>query len=295
VGSFQALLDSLRGSGTPAAARRCVVMGIVNVTPNSFYDGGRYSNAPEQQALVERLLLEGADLLDIGGESSKPGSEPVSPTQQIERIDVALRYALAKGATVSIDTTEPSVADYALGLGAQLLNDVSCLANRELARVAARHGAHLLISHSRGAMSDMPGFSQWPDDDYDDIVEGVAEDWERARQGATAAGVPRGNILFDPGLGFSKNARHCYVILQRLREFQRLQAPIVVGPARKSFIAAVSPTPPERRLGGTVAACIAAAQRGADILRVHDVEAVKQALAVTEAVQQGSDGGPHAR
>jgi dihydropteroate synthase len=262
-------------------------MGIVNVTPNSFYDGGRYGNATEQRALVDRLLLEGADLLDIGGESSKPGSDPVATAAQIERIDAALRHALSKGAVVSVDTTDPSVADYALGLGAQLVNDVSCLANVELARVAARHGAHLLISHSRGAMSEMPGFSQWPDDDYDDIVAEVAEDWERARQGAMAAGVPRANILFDPGLGFSKNAGHCYVILRRLREFQSLQAPIVVGPARKSFIAAVDAAPPEHRLGGTIAACVLAAQQGARMLRVHDVQAVKQALAVADAVEHG--------
>jgi dihydropteroate synthase len=263
-------------------------MGIVNLTPNSFYDGGRYLDAEQQRAVVDRLLAEGADVLDIGGESTKPGSDPVPAATQIERIDVALRHALARGAVVSVDTTEPSVADYALGLGAQLINDVSCLANIELAHVAARHRAHLLISHSRGAMSEMRGFSQWPDDDYDDIVKEVAEDWERARRGAMAAGVPRANVLFDPGLGFSKNARHCYVILQRLREFESLQAPIVVGPARKSFIAAVSPLPPEQRLGGTIAACLAAAQRGAAMLRVHDVEAVKQALAVDAAVESGS-------
>jgi dihydropteroate synthase len=272
-------------------------MGIVNLTPNSFYDGGRYLDAERQREVVDRLLAEGADVLDIGGESTKPGSDPVPAVTQIERIDVALRHALARNAVVSVDTTEPSVADYALGLGAQLINDVSCLANVELARVAARHGAHLLISHSRGAMSEMRGFSQWPDDDYDDIVSEVAEDWERARRGAMAAGVPRANVLFDPGLGFSKNARHCYVILQRLREFDSLQAPIVVGPARKSFIAAVSPLPPERRLGGTIAACLAAAHRGAAMLRVHDVEAVKQALDVDAAVERGAldAGGPLAQ
>lgn len=292
------MLSELRAGGDrPGAASRCRVMGIVNLTPNSFYDGGRYLNPAQQRAVVDRLLAEGADVLDIGGESTKPGSDPVAPATQIERIDVALRHALAAGAVVSVDTTEPSVADYALGLGAQLINDVSCLANVELARVAARHRAHLLISHSRGAMSEMRGFSQWPDDDYDDIVKEVAEDWERARQGAMAAGVARGNILFDPGLGFSKNARHCYVILQRLREFEMLQAPIVLGPARKSFIAAVSPLPPEQRLGGTVAACVVAAQNGAQLVRVHDVEAVKQALAVNDAVQHGLTpaGGEHAR
>jgi dihydropteroate synthase len=272
-------------------------MGIVNLTPNSFYDGGRYLEPDAQRAVVDRLLAEGADLLDIGGESTKPGSDPVPAATQIERIDVALRHAVAQGALVSVDSSEPSVADYALRLGAQLVNDVSCLANVELARVAARHQAYLLISHSRGAMSEMRGFSQWPDDDYDDIVKEVAEDWERARRGAIAAGVPRANVLFDPGLGFSKNARHCYVILQRLREFESLQAPIVVGPARKSFIAAVSPLPAERRLGGTIAACVSAARHGAHVVRVHDVEAVKQALAVDHALQHGlpPGGGDHAR
>ncbi|HTM44244.1 MAG TPA: dihydropteroate synthase [Polyangiaceae bacterium] len=260
-------------------------MGIVNATPDSFYDGGRYPTLAQQAALVDRLLEEGAALIDIGGESTKPGSTPVPAPEQIARIDGVVRHACSRGALVSIDTTEPEVADHALGLGARLVNDVSCLANVELARVVARHGAFLLISHSRGKMATMPGFSQWPDDDYDDIVNDVAADLERARQGAMGVGVPRENILFDPGLGFSKNARHSFVILQRLNEFKRLGAPLVVGPARKSFIAKADALPAEQRLGGTIAACVLAAEHGADILRVHDVEAVRQALAVAAAIR----------
>jgi dihydropteroate synthase len=259
-------------------------MGILNVTPDSFFDGGSYVDPERQAVQIDRLIAEGAELIDIGGESSRPGSQSVGAREQIARIDGALRHALAKKALVSVDTIDPEVAAHALKLGAQLLNDISCLADLELARVAARHGAALIITHNRGPMSEMPGFSQWPDSGYDDIVGDIVEDWEKARKLAESVGVARENILFDPGLGFSKNARHCYVILQRLRELERLGSAIVVGPGRKSFIADVDPSKPEERLGGTIAASLLAVEHGADILRVHDVAAVRQALLVASAI-----------
>lgn len=286
VGDLSGLLGVER-----AARGRCALMAIVNTTPDSFFDGGRLPTASDQRARVDQLLQQGAHLLDIGGESTRPGSAQVPAREQIERIDAALRHALARSAVVSVDTTLPEVAEHALKLGAHMVNDVSCLADPDLARVTARHQAHLLISHSRGQMSNMPGFSQWPDDDYDDIVSEVARDWERARQGAMGAGVPSSKILFDPGLGFSKNARHCFVILQRLQEFRRLGAPIVVGPGRKSFIAAVDGAPAAERLPGTIAACLWAIHNGADVLRVHDVAELNQALGVDAAIREGGVSG----
>lgn len=279
-------LSGLLG-GELAARVRCALMAVVNTTPDSFFDGGRLPTADLQRQRVDQLLRQGAHILDIGGESTRPGSAEVPAREQIERIDAALQHALARGAVVSVDTTLPEVAEHALSLGAHMINDVSCLADPDLARVTARHQGHLLISHSRGQMSNMPGFSQWPDDDYDDIVSEVARDWERARQGAMGAGVPSSKILFDPGLGFSKNARHCFVILQRLQEFRRLHAPIVVGPGRKSFIAAVDGAKPAERLAGTIAASLWAAHNGADVLRVHDVAELNQALGVDAAIQNG--------
>jgi dihydropteroate synthase len=260
-----------------------VLMGVLNVTPDSFYDGGRYADADAAESRVDSLLEEGAHILDLGGESSRPGSPSVSAEEQKERVARALTHAVARGAIVSIDTTHPDVADFALSAGARIVNDVSFLADPNLARVAARHDAVLILTHCRGPMSSMPGFSDWPDDDYADVVAEVITEWERARERACAQGLSRDAIWCDPGLGFSKNARHSFDVLRGLRRFEALGTPIVVGPGRKSFIASIDPSPPEERLGGTVAACLTAAQNGATVLRIHDVRPVRQALAVYRA------------
>lgn len=260
-------------------------MGAVNVTPDSFYDGGRYLGAEAAARHVDDLIAEGADIIDIGGESTRPGAEPVAPSEQMARIEPVVAHAVKRGALVSIDTTHPAVAERMLKLGAHVVNDTSCLADEELALVAARHQAKLVIMHSRGPMNRMPGFSQYPDEAYGDIIADVLEEWSAARDRAVAAGVRRSDILLDPGLGFAKNARHSYEILTRLAELSKAGARIVVGPSRKSFIASADPAPPEGRLGGTIAACLLAVQRGASILRVHDVRDVRQALAVAHAAR----------
>ena len=267
-------------------------MGVLNVTPDSFYDGGQYFDPRAAQTRIDRCLTEGADVIDVGGESSRPRSEPVAAREQIRRIEPAVKHAARKGALVSIDTTSAEVADAALGLGASIVNDVSCLTDDELARVAAKHSAPIIIMHCRGTMSDMTGFSEWPDDAYGDVVADVLSEWEAARERAMAAGVPREDVWLDPGLGFAKNARHSFELLSRLRELEVADAPIVVGPGRKSFIAAADPAPPEQRLGGTVAACVLAAERGATLVRVHDVREVKQALAVTSAARPPATEAP---
>ena len=154
-------------------ARGAALMGVVNTTPDSFFDGGRYTEEEAARARVDDLLLANTTILDIGAESSRPGSVPVPAAEQIERMEAALEYAVSRGALVSVDTTDPEVADHALGKGARIVNDVSCLANDELATVAARHGAAMILMHSRGPMQKMPGFSQWPDDAYRDVVRDV--------------------------------------------------------------------------------------------------------------------------
>jgi dihydropteroate synthase len=259
-------------------------MGVLNLTPDSFYDGGRYEKADAAEARIDALLEEGAQILDVGAESSRPGSPIVPANEQKERLASALAHAVRRGATVSVDTTSPDVADFALSAGARIVNDVSCLADPELARVAAHHDAVLILTHCRGPMSSMPGFSDWPDDDYSDVVEDVIAEWADARDRACAAGLDRDAVWCDPGLGFSKNARHSFDLLRGLGRFERLEAPIVVGPGRKSFIASIDSSPPEQRLGGTVAACLVAADNGASVLRVHDVAVVRQALAVARAL-----------
>jgi dihydropteroate synthase len=271
-------------------------MGVLNVTPDSFYDGGRYLTSEAARAQVDRLLAEGADIIDVGAESSRPGAANVSVDEQLARMDAALKYAVERGALVSVDTTSPAVAERALELGARIVNDVSCLADPELARVTARAGATLVLMHARGPMSAQRGFSVYPDAGYGDVVADVLAEWRRARERAVAEGLPSADVWLDPGLGFAKNARQSFELLARLGELTQEGVPVVVGPSRKSFIASVDGAPPDERIGGTIAACLAAVERGARVLRVHDVLAVRQALAVARLARKPSvrEEAPHA-
>jgi dihydropteroate synthase len=258
--------------------RGAALMGVLNVTPDSFFDGGRYQDERALASRVAELALQGADIIDVGGESTRPGAAPVAPAEQIARIEPAVRCALASGVLVSIDTTSAEVAGRMLELGAHIINDVSCLSDPELAAVTARHSATLVLMHSRGPMKDMAGFSQYADDGYGDVVGDVLVEWRARRDLALAAGLSRADVWLDPGIGFAKNARQSWELLRRLPELAGEGAPIVVGPSRKSFIGALDGSKPEDRLGGTVAACLLAVQRGAHVLRVHDVAPVRQAL-----------------
>jgi dihydropteroate synthase len=272
--------------------RRVLLMGVLNVTPDSFSDGGLYLDAASAKRHVDELLSAGADIVDIGGESTRPGAPPVAADEQIARIEHALVYAAQeRHAVVSVDTTSPEVARHALSRGAAIVNDVSCLADDELARVVADANGSLVLMHARGSMTDMRGFSDAPGDAYGDVVEDVRREWTRARERAQKSGLDPSRIVFDPGLGYMKNAAHSIELMRRLGEFRSLGAPILVGPSRKSFIAkaATSDAPPGERIGGTIAACLAATERGAAILRVHDVFAVRQALEIQRAL-----GGAHA-
>lgn len=263
-------------------------MGVLNVTPDSFFDGGRYTAEESARRRIDALLDEGAEIVDIGGESSRPGAQSVGTTEQIERIEAAVRYALERGAVVSIDTTDPKVADSMLQLGAHLVNDVSCLADPELARVCARHEAVLLLMHSRGPMSRMPGFSVYPNGAYGDVVADVLSEWRSRRDEAMRQGLARASIWLDPGLGFGKNARHSLALLRGLGRLCEEGVPVAVGPSRKSFISAVDDSPPEQRLGGSIAASMLAVEAGARLLRVHDVHDVHQALRMQREVRLGA-------
>jgi dihydropteroate synthase len=267
-------------------------MGILNVTPNSFYDGGRYLAGDAAVARVDELVRDGADIIDIGGESSKPGAEAVPASEQLARIEAAVRAAVSRGVLVSVDTTSAEVAERALSLGATIINDVSCLADPELARVAARHGAVLIVMHARGHMQSMAGFSRYPDSAYGDVVGDVREEWRAARERAREAGLARELIWLDPGLGFAKNARHSLALLAGLSRLTAEGVPVVVGASRKSFISAVDAAPPEQRLGGSLAACLLAVAQGASVLRVHDVSETRQALAVAHAVRSAALEAP---
>jgi dihydropteroate synthase len=276
--------------------RGTALMGVLNVTPDSFSDGGLYLAESSQRQRIDELIRDGADIIDIGAESTRPGAAAVSASEQIARMEGAVRYAVERGgALVSVDTSSPEVADRMLPLGAELVNDVSCLRASELAAVTALHGAALVLMHSRGPMTEMKGFGAYPESGYRDVVEDVRREWRAARDRAVAAGMAPEQVFFDPGLGFNKSARHSIELLRRLAEFQSEDVPIVVGPSRKSFIASVDDAPPSERLGGTIAACLAAVERGASILRVHDVQPVRQALAVARAVAGSRESAEDAR
>jgi dihydropteroate synthase len=269
-------------------------MGVLNTTPDSFSDGGLYLDPAAAKRRVDELLDAGADIIDVGGESTRPRAPAVSADDQIARIRHALVYAAReRRALVSVDTTNPEVAAFALAHGASIVNDVSCLANDELAVVAQGAGAALVIMHARGAMSEMRGFSDAPGDAYGDVVEDVGREWSSARDRAVARGLDPADIVFDPGLGYMKNAAHSIELIRRLDEFAALGAAVSVGPSRKSFIAksVALDAPANARLGGTIAACLACAQRGAAILRVHDVFEVKQALDLDRAILGPAESG----
>jgi len=287
VGAVSKQIEDLRRE------RGTLLMGVLNVTPDSFFDGGRYDGISAAARRIDQLVTDGADLIDIGAESTRPGAAAIPAGDQIARLAPALRHALGTGLLVSIDTTSPEVARYALGLGAHLINDVSCLAEADLARACAEHHAPLIIMHARGPAASMAGFSVYPDSGYEDVVEDVRREWQAARSRALAAGMSAEDVYFDPGIGFAKNAQQSFALLGRLGAFQS-EALIVVGPSRKSFIAAVDGTPPEQRLGGSVAACLLAAARGAAIVRVHDVREVRQALRVAALVERESRLGESA-
>jgi dihydropteroate synthase len=296
---FQRALDRAK------AIRGLALMGVCNVTPDSFSDGGLHFAPEAARVRVDELLAQGADIIDVGGESTRPRAEPVPAQVQIARVLDVVRYAAGLGACVSIDTTTPEVAAACLDAGASVVNDVSCLLDGAIARVVAASGAALVLMHARGMQKDMPGFSRYPDDAYGDVVRDVCVEWESAAERARSAGVARDAIVMDPGFGFAKNARHSLELLARLDEVVRaVGSPVAVGASRKSFIAVVEdaapgrparePIPPSERLGASVAAALHSARAGASILRVHDVRATRQAIDLERALSRWVRGGPAA-
>jgi dihydropteroate synthase len=269
-------------------------MGVCNVTPDSFSDGGRYLGADAARARVDELLAEGADVVDVGGESTRPGATAVPPDEQLARVLEVVRYAAGRGACVSIDTTSPAVAAACLDAGACAVNDVSCLRDDELARVVAGSGAALVLMHARGTQDRMAGFSKYPDDGYGDVVDDVRREWLEAAARATKAGVAQEALVMDPGLGFAKNARQSLELLERLGELiEALAVPVAVGASRKSFLTTVDPgAPPDQRLGASLAAALHAARCGAALLRVHDVRATAQVVDLTRAISHPARKGP---
>lgn len=274
-------------AGGTLALDRPLIAGILNVTPDSFHDGGRHATTAAAVAHAERLLADGADILDVGGESTRPGARPVDAVEERARVVPVVEAVVRRfpDVPISVDTVKADVARAALDAGAAIINDVSGLRlDPALGTAVAAAGAGIVLMHSRGTVATMASYALA---EYgDDPVGTIVHELEEAAARALRAGVAREAIVLDPGLGFAKRTDHSIAILARLDRIVRLGWPVFVGPSRKRFTGELAGgLPPEERLEGTIAACVAALLAGARIFRVHDVAPVRRALAVAEAVR----------
>jgi dihydropteroate synthase len=271
--------------GGRLSLERPLVMGVLNVTPDSFSDGARFSDPERALARAAEMVEEGADLVDVGGESTRPGAAPVDLAEERDRILPVIRLLRARLAVpVSVDTRRAAVARAALGEGVEVVNDVSALSDPEMGGVVAEHGAGMVLMHMRGTPQTMQR-----DPRYGDVAEEVTEELGDALGRAAAAGIPAERLVVDPGIGFGKTAAHNLELLGRLEVLGRLGRPLLLGPSRKSFIGAVlGGIPAEERGTGTAAACVVGLLKGARVFRVHDVRIVRQALEVAEAIRRAT-------
>jgi dihydropteroate synthase len=263
---------------TLLAKKRPLVMGVLNVTPDSFSDGGRYLDAPVAIVHAKRLVAEGADILDIGAESTRPygGAVRVAHDDERQRLNPVLPAAVALGVPVSIDTLKAAVAAWALEAGAAIINDVWGLQrDPDMARVVAEHAAPVVIMHNRESA-----------DPALDIVADVTDFFSRSLEIAWRAGIRHDRIVLDPGIGFGKTAEQSLICIARLHAFRSFGLPLLVGASRKRFINAIVPSEPTERLGGSLAAHLSAVENGAAIVRAHDVAPTVQALAVAAAIRR---------
>lgn len=269
---------------------RTLVMGVINLTPDSFSDGGRHFAGKRAWPAAERMAQDGVDIIDIGGESSRPGAGPVTAEEEMERVgrylDIMIKITAYRG-PYSVDTTKASVARVALEAGVEIVNDISGLRfDPALAEVAARYDAGLILMHSRGTFETM--HKQEP---VEDILKEVAGDWRRGIAEAERSGVRRERIVLDPGIGFSKTQKQNVELLAKLDVLARDFAdfPLLVGTSRKSFVGhLLGGAPVNKRVHGTMASVAAAALRGASIVRVHDVRAAVETVKVIDAIKAAS-------
>lgn len=260
---------------------RPLIMGIVNVTPDSFSDGGLYANKDSAVAHARALLDEGADILDIGGESTRPGAAPVSSDEERRRVLPVIEALAGSGAAISVDTQKPEIMRDAIAAGAGMVNDVNALLAPGALETVAPSGAAICLMHKRGDPRTMQD-----DPRYDDVVGEVRSFLAERVAAARAVGIGAERIVIDPGFGFGKTLEHNLVLLQRLAEFTGLGAAVLAGLSRKSTLGRITGRGTEQRVHAGVAAALIAVQNGAGIIRTHDVAATRDALAVWNAVRQ---------
>lgn len=254
-------------------------MGILNVTPDSFSDGGLFNDVDTAVAHGKKMVSDGADVIDVGGESSRPGSAPLSEKEELDRIlPVVTRLLHEVSVPISIDTYKPLVADACLQAGAHLINDITGLINPEMRKVAVKHNVPVVLMHMMGTPKTM---QQNPV--YQDMIGEIKVFFQERVATARKAGIQ--HIIIDPGIGFGKTVEHNLQILKHLGEFKTLSCPILVGPSRKSFIGMITGLSVKERLDGTLAAVTVAVMNGANIVRVHDVNECKRAVQVADAIR----------
>ncbi|HET8704085.1 MULTISPECIES: dihydropteroate synthase [Castellaniella] len=274
--------DHLQCGRFRLSLERPLVMGIVNVTPDSFSDGNAHFQADQAIAHARLLVEEGADLLDIGGESTRPGAQAVPADEELRRILPVIESLRDCGVPLSVDTCKPSVMQAALAAGADMINDIGGFSAPGAIEAVADADCALCLMHMRGeprTMQDAPS--------YDDVVAEIHDYLHQGARRLRQAGIAADRIVLDPGFGFGKTVEHNYTLLRLLPQAVGQEYPSLLGVSRKSMIGAVTGRPPSRRLGGSVAAALAGAVRGAHILRVHDVADTVDALRVWSAVEQG--------
>jgi len=259
---------------------RTHIMGILNVTPDSFADGGRYAQPRQAVDVALKMVDEGADIIDIGGESTRPGSDPVSVEEELRRVLPVIEEISGKTLIpISIDTYKSEVADRALQAGASIVNDISGMAfDAAMASVVARYGATAVIMHMRGTPKTMQHHPV-----YDDVVREVVDFLERQCEKARSAGIQQ--LMVDPGLGFGKTVQHNIALMQNLSALHEVGYPVLVGPSRKSFLGSILDLPVDERLEGTAAAVALCIRNGASVVRVHDVKEMKRVALVADALK----------
>jgi len=257
-------------------------MGILNVTPDSFSDGGKFNRLDLAVKHVQRMLENGADIIDIGGESTRPGSDPVSTNEELNRIIPIINEVkkTSNDILVSVDTYKSAVAKEAIKAGADIINDISGLAfDQDMAPLLAKNDIPVIIMHIQGKPKTMQ-----QNISYNDLINDIKQYFKIRCDYAIKSGIKKNNIILDPGIGFGKTFNHNYELLKNLKIFKDMAYPLLIGPSRKAFIGDVLKLPPEERVEGTIATVVAGILNGANIVRVHDVKENKRAIIVTENI-----------
>jgi dihydropteroate synthase len=259
---------------------RPTIMGVLNITPDSFSDGGKFMRVNTAVAQAHHMVAAGADIIDVGGESSRPGSDPVSVKDELRRVQPVIKKLVTElKVPISIDTYKPRVAHACLSQGAHLVNDITGLENSEMVEVIAEHRVPVVLMHMKGKPKTMQEQVSYAGDIISEIKRFFTERIARARD----AGI--NDIILDPGIGFGKTVAHNLVILKRLHEFTSFGYPILIGPSRKSFIGTITGLPVEERLEGTLASTAIGVMNGARMVRTHDVKSCKRAIQVSDAIR----------